>query len=79
MPGVACADASALVTLEIIELDPAIARVAASLGPRLLRTSDAIHLATALAPGSDLDAFVTHDNRLTEAARTLGLPVVRPT
>ena len=64
--------------VEIIELDPAIARVAASLSPRLLRTLDAIHLATALALGPELDAFVTYDDRLAEAARTLGLPVVRP-
>lgn len=65
--------------VEIIELDSSIARVAARLGPPLLRTLDAIHLATALALGPELDAFVTYDNRLAEAARNLGLPVVRPT
>ena len=64
--------------VEIVEIDPAIARVAASLGPPLLRTLDAIHLATALALGPELDAFVTYDDRLAEAARSLGLPVVQP-
>ena len=50
----------------------------AAIGPPLLRTLDAIHLATALALVPDLDAFVTYDDRLAEAARALGLPVVRP-
>lgn len=64
--------------VEIIDLDSAIAQVAAAIGPPLLRTLDAIHLATALALVPDLDAFVTYDDRLAEAARALGLPVVRP-
>jgi len=64
--------------VEVIELDAAIARAAASIGPPTLRTLDAIHLATALALGADLDAFVTYDDRLADAARAIGLPVVRP-
>lgn len=64
--------------VEIIDLDSAIAQVAAAIGRPLLRTLDAIHLATALALVPDLDAFVTYDDRLAEAARALGLPVVRP-
>ncbi|MEO5704179.1 MAG: type II toxin-antitoxin system VapC family toxin [Candidatus Limnocylindrales bacterium] len=64
--------------IEVIELDPAIARMAAGLGPGTLRTLDAIHLATALSLGPDLDAFVTYDDRLAAAARAIGLPVVRP-
>lgn len=55
-----------------------IARSANSIGPLLLKALDAIHLATAQALGPELDAFVTYDDRLAEAARTLGLPVVRP-
>ena len=43
-----------------------------------IRTLDAIHLASALAIAADLDAFVTYDDRMAEAARNLGLPVVRP-
>jgi len=64
--------------IEVIDLDSAIASVAASLAPAAVRTLDAIHLATALALLPDLDAFVTYDDRLAEAARGLGLPVVRP-
>jgi len=64
--------------VEIIDLDPAIAAAAAMLAPPVLRTLDAVHLATALALVPDLDAFVTYDDRLADAARALGLPVVRP-
>lgn len=61
-----------------IDLDMAIAARSALLPPPALRTLDAIHLATAEALGGELDAFVTYDDRLGEAARSLGLPVVRP-
>jgi uncharacterized protein len=64
--------------VEVLELDPAIAASAAVVGSPLLRTLDAIHLASALALAPELDAFVTYDDRLAEAARSLGLPVVRP-
>jgi predicted nucleic acid-binding protein len=64
--------------VEVIELSHAIAIAAASLRPAALRTLDAIHLASALALGSELDAFVTYDDRMAEAARALGMPVVRP-
>ena len=67
----------ALRSLEIVELDERIARVAAALEPSSLRTLDAIHLATALEIGP-IDAFVTYDDRLAEAARRIGMPVVRP-
>ena len=63
----------------MFEVDRTIAALAAALEPpHKLRTLDAIHLATALALRSELDAFVTYDDRLAEAARALGLPVVRP-
>jgi predicted nucleic acid-binding protein len=64
--------------VEVIDLSPAIAAVAASVGPAIIRTLDAIHIATAMALVPDLDAFVTYDDRMAEAARALGLPVVRP-
>ncbi|MBA3235401.1 MAG: type II toxin-antitoxin system VapC family toxin [Chloroflexi bacterium] len=67
-----------LASLEIIELDPRIGDQAAAVEPALLRALDAIHLATAREIGGDLEAFVTYDDRLADAARTMGLPVVRP-
>ena len=44
----------------------------------MLRTLDAIHLATALALGDDLDAVVTYDERMVEAARLVGLASAMP-
>jgi uncharacterized protein len=64
--------------LLLIELDAAIATIAAELQPASLRSLDAIHLASALALGSELDVFVTYDRRLTDAARAAGLTVVQP-
>ena len=65
-------------SIEIFELDADIAARAMRVSPDVLRTLDAIHVATALAIGPTLDAFVTYDDRQAEAARAAGLPVVRP-
>jgi predicted nucleic acid-binding protein len=67
-----------LAGVEVYELDAGVAGVAAGLQPVLLRTLDAIHIATALALGPELNAFVTYDERMAEVARAVGLPVVRP-
>ncbi len=60
-----------------IELDATIAASAAGVGPRTLKTLDAIHLASALALYA-VDAFVTYDERLAVAARAAGLTVASP-
>lgn len=70
--------ARVLADCDVIELDEAVARRAAAVGPAHLKTLDAVHLATALALGTELDAFVTYDQRLAGAARALGLPVIQP-
>ena len=64
--------------LVIVALDRTIVSSAAGLAPPALRTLDAIHLATALELGRELEAFVTYDERLGDAARTMGLPVEAP-
>lgn len=64
--------------LSILELDGVIAEVAAGIAPPALRSLDAIHLASALAVREELDAVVTYDARLADAARTAGLKVVAP-
>ena len=66
-------------SIAVIECDAAIADRATAVVSPSVRTLDAIHVATALALGGTLDAFVTYDERLAEAAREGGLPVVRPT
>ncbi|HET8777478.1 MAG TPA: type II toxin-antitoxin system VapC family toxin, partial [Candidatus Limnocylindria bacterium] len=50
--------------LAIVELDGGVAEAAGRIGAPALRSLDAIHLASALALGTDLDAVVTYDARL---------------
>jgi predicted nucleic acid-binding protein len=61
-----------------IGLDLTTVAAAGSVGPVALRTLDAIHLASAAALGDDLEAFVTYDRRLADAARGLGMTDVAP-
>ena len=46
--------------------------------PPLVRTLDAIHLATAASLGHELSGMVVYDRRLTEAARNAGITVWAP-
>lgn len=69
---------SVLRWLVILEVDDIVANDAARVSPITLRTLDAIHLATAMAIGTEIGAFVPYDDRLAEAARAVGLPVMRP-
>lgn len=62
----------------VIDLDEQIAAIAAALDPVALRSLDAVHLASAMSIGDDLDAIVTYDVRLADAARAVGLIVVAP-
>lgn len=64
--------------VDLVAIDDRILEAAGTLEPRVLRTLDAIHLATALAVGDDLDTIVTYDDRMVEAARFLGLSTATP-
>lgn len=64
--------------LTVLEVSEAIRARAALLDPVALRSLDALHLATALELGDDLDALVTYDSRMTEAAAGIGLQVAAP-
>jgi hypothetical protein len=64
--------------VDLVAIDDRILDAAGILQPGVLRTLDAIHLATALAIGDDLDAVVTYDERMVEAARHLGLRTATP-
>jgi hypothetical protein len=66
----------ALVTL--LELDADVASVAATTGGPGLRALDAIHVATALLVGAELESFITYDARQSEAASAAGLLVIAP-
>ena len=64
--------------IDLIGIDDRVLDAAGVLEPRVLRTLDAVHLATALSIGDDLEAIVTYDARMVEAARLLGLPARAP-
>lgn len=65
---------SAVALLSIDDVAP----TAEVIGDTLLRSLDAIHLATAHAVRTDLTAFVCYDKRLCDSAHALGLPVETP-
>ena len=52
--------------------------LAGRLLPVELRSLDALHLAAALSIGRDLQAIVTYDKRMADAARKSGIPVESP-
>lgn len=56
-----------------VRLDSSIYAEAGRLEPHSLHSLDAIHLASALALGSQLDGILTYDKRLAEAARNVGI------
>jgi hypothetical protein len=64
--------------LTLIRFDDALLRLATHVGLPLLRSLDALHLATALSIGDYPDAFITYDERRADAARKLKLRVVQP-
>lgn len=62
----------------LLQVEPDVLRTAARLRPAVLRSLDAVHLASALSVRNRLDGFVAYDARLVEAARAHGLPVLTP-
>jgi uncharacterized protein len=65
---------SAVALLGIDDVAPA----AEVIGDRMLRSLDAIHLATAHELRTDLTAFICYDRRLCDSAQAMGLPVETP-
>lgn len=61
-----------------IRVDRPVLRAAVDLKPPELRSLDAVHLATALSLPEPVDALVTYDLRLVEAARRADLVVESP-
>jgi predicted nucleic acid-binding protein len=67
--------------LDVIQIDTntVVLESASRLPDPMLRTLDAIHVATALLIRDDLDVLVTYDQRMFAAAAAHGLPVAAPT
>ena len=51
---------------------------ASELNPVELRSLDALHLATVLSLGEDIERFYCYDERLAGAAQALGVEVAQP-
>jgi predicted nucleic acid-binding protein len=64
--------------LDLVRVNDRILNAAGVLRPLEVRSLDAIHLATAVELGDELQAFVTYDERLATAATTLGYKVLQP-
>ena len=64
--------------VDLVPLDDELLDEAGGLGPIVLRSLDAIHLASALTLSSELRALVTYDQRMATAARELGFRVEAP-
>jgi uncharacterized protein len=72
-------EARALIAaLDLIPITSDVLDDAGEVGETLLRSLDAIHLASALTIREELSAFVAYDLRLCDAAGVAGLPVMRP-
>jgi predicted nucleic acid-binding protein len=63
---------------EYIQIDEDVVRTAMVEPDLLLRSVDAIHLATARMLGPELTALLTYDDRLAHAATDAGIPVHTP-
>ncbi|MDR0366360.1 MAG: type II toxin-antitoxin system VapC family toxin [Bifidobacteriaceae bacterium] len=67
-----------LSVVDLLAVDDLMVEVAAGLDPAVMRTLDALHVASALALGESLAAIITYDSRMTDAARLSGLKTLSP-
>jgi predicted nucleic acid-binding protein len=72
-------DARALLqAFDYVSIDDEVVDAAMNEPDRMLRSLDAIHLATARVLGPDLDGVATYDDRLAAAAKDAGISVIDP-
>ncbi|MGH3545743.1 MAG: hypothetical protein ACRDPW_07450 [Mycobacteriales bacterium] len=69
---------SVLDLIDLVDLSPEVRAGARAVTPPVVRSLDAIHLATALQLRQQLVSFVTYDKRLAVAAELAGLTVDAP-
>ena len=64
--------------LDLVRINDRVLDMAGTLEPAQVRSLDAIHLATAQLLGEDLSQIITYDDRMADAARSLGLKTTSP-
>lgn len=67
-----------LAGIETITVGREVLQLAGIVHPASVRSLDAIHLASALTVRDEIEAFVSYDERLLEAARLAGIPTISP-
>lgn len=67
-----------LSTVNLVPISREVVDVAAELSGTLLRSLDAIHLATAVTIGAGLSRFLSYDRCLTESAAAAGIATAQP-
>jgi predicted nucleic acid-binding protein len=67
-----------LLAFDYVAIDDEVIDAAMNEPDRMLRSLDAIHLATARLLGTDLTGLVTYDDRLAGAARDAGITTIDP-
>jgi hypothetical protein len=67
-----------LLAFDYVSIDDEVVDAAMNEPDRMLRSLDAIHLATARVLGTDLDGLATYDDRLAVAAKDAGISVIDP-
>ncbi|HZW99258.1 MAG TPA: type II toxin-antitoxin system VapC family toxin [Trueperaceae bacterium] len=69
---------TALEAIELIAISDDVLDAAGRLPPATLRSLDAIHLATAVLLGSDLQSLLTYDRRMRATATAMGMKAASP-
>lgn len=67
-----------VLAFDYVAIDDEVVEAAMNEPDRMLRTLDAIHLATARLLGTDLTGLVTYHDRLAGAARDAGITIIDP-
>jgi uncharacterized protein len=78
MPAVLPDARALLLAFDYVSIDDEVVDAAMNEPDRMLRSLDAIHLATARVLGPDLDGLATYDDRLAIAAKDAGISVIDP-
>lgn len=67
-----------LADIPLVPLSSSVLETAENISPAMVRSLDALHLASAFELGDALTTFITYDKRLRDAARHADLPVKNP-